>query len=158
MATNNVTRMLDAKKIRYTPHPLPAAKLSAVEVAEHLSVPLDIVFKTIVIKRLVRGKPILAVVPGNSEVDLKALAKVVGEKKVKMTTQKEAENLTGLIAGGISPLALINKGFQVILDASAKAHPTILVSGGQWGLNIELPPGDLIKLTNARPGKISKIT
>jgi Cys-tRNA(Pro)/Cys-tRNA(Cys) deacylase len=152
---NNVTRMLDAKKIAYTPHPLPEKKLGAVEVAEIIGVSPAIVFKTIVVKRLERGKPVLAVVPGSSEVDLKALAKAVGEKKLKLTTQAEAEKLTGLQAGGISPLALLNKGFQTVLDSSAEGHPTIIISGGQWGLNIQLAPQDLGKLTNARTAPIS---
>ena len=81
---------------------------------------------------------------------VKKLAKAVGEKKVYLTTQKEAEHLTRLQAGGISPLALINRGFQVLIDRSAQSHGQIHVSGGQRGLNIRLPVNDLAKLTNAR--------
>jgi Cys-tRNA(Pro)/Cys-tRNA(Cys) deacylase len=83
-------------------------------------------------------------------VDLKLLAVAVGEKKVHLPTEREAEQLTGLQAGGISPLALINKGFQVVIDSSAKNHPEIHISGGQRGLNIKLAVDDLVKLTNAR--------
>jgi Cys-tRNA(Pro)/Cys-tRNA(Cys) deacylase len=93
-----------------------------------------------VVTREGKGKPILAVIPGDKEVDLKRLAQAVGEKKVTLPTEREAENLTGLKAGGISPLALINRGFQVLLDSSAQSHPEIYVSGGQRGLNIRLPP------------------
>lgn len=124
--------------------------------AEILGVPTDIVFKTIVIKRAGRGKPILAAVPGDREVDLKKLAAAVGEKKVFLTTQNEAEMLTKLQVGGISPLALINRGFQVVIDQSAQSHHTIHVSGGQRGLNIRLPVVDLQKLTNARLAEISR--
>ena len=148
-AANNVTRMLDAKKIPYTAFDLPAEKLGAVETARLLNVPLKQVFKTIVVKRDGKGKPILAVVPGFSEVDLKKLAKTISEKKLHLPTEREAEQLTGLQAGGISPLALLNKGFQVVLDSSAEAFPEIHVSGGQRGLNICLPVQALIKLTNA---------
>jgi len=102
-----------------------------------------------------KGKPILAVVPGAGEVDLKALAKVVNEKKLRLPSEHEAEQITGLQAGGISPLALINKGFQVVLEASAQDYTEIHVSGGQRGLNIRLPVSALMKLTNARLAAIS---
>jgi len=153
---NNVTRLLDQKKVNYTVYELPAEKLGAEVTAEILNVPPEIVFKTIVIKREGRGKPILAVVPGDREVDLKKLALAVGEKKVFLTTQNEAEKLTKLQAGGISPLALINRGFQVVIDQSAQMFMEVHVSGGQRGLNIRLPVNDLQKLTNARLAEISR--
>ncbi len=152
--TNNVTRMLEARKIAYKAYELPAEKLGAIETARLLSVPLEQVFKTIVVKREVKGKPILALVPGSAEVDLKKLAKAVSEKKLHMPTEAEAEQITGLQAGGISPLALINKGFQVVLDQSARNFQEIHVSGGQRGLNISLPVEALVKLTNARVADI----
>jgi Cys-tRNA(Pro)/Cys-tRNA(Cys) deacylase len=89
-------------------------------------------------------------------VDLKLLASALGEKKVYLPTEREAEQLTGLQAGGISPLALLNKGFHVVLDASAQEFPAIHVSGGQRGLNIKLPTTDLIKLTNAHLAVVTK--
>ncbi|MEW6406042.1 MAG: aminoacyl-tRNA deacylase [Chloroflexota bacterium] len=155
MIKNNVTRLLDQRKIPYKVFELPEEKLGAEKTAEWLNVPLDTVFKTIVVSRIEGSKPILAVVPGSAEVDLKALAKVLGEKKVRTTTQREAEALTGLQAGGISPLALINRGFQVVIDSSARNFDAIHVSGGQLGLNIRLPVSDLAKLTNARFADIS---
>jgi Cys-tRNA(Pro)/Cys-tRNA(Cys) deacylase len=153
---NNVTRLLDQRRIQYAVFELPAEKLGADITAEMLGVSLEIVFKTIVVKRAGRGKPILAVVPGDREVDLKKLAKAVGEKKVYLTTLKEAEGLTKLQAGGISPLALINCGFQVVIDQSAQEHGEIHISGGQRGLNILLSIEDLVKLTNARLAEISR--
>ncbi len=147
---NNVTRFLDSKKVRYTAFDLPAEKLGALETARRLNVPPEQVFKTIVVTRDHPGKPILAVIPGNRELDLKALASALGEKKVHLPTQREAEQLTGLQAGGISPLALINKGFQVIIDQSAQHFTEIHVSGGQRGLNIRLAPADLAGLVKAR--------
>jgi Cys-tRNA(Pro)/Cys-tRNA(Cys) deacylase len=122
-----------------------------------LGVSAEKVFKTIVIVRAEKGKPILAIVPGTAEVDLKALAKTIGEKKVLMPTEREAERLTGLQAGGISPLALINRGFQVILDNSALEHNEIYISGGERGLNIRLAAKDLISLTNAQVAQIRRI-
>jgi Cys-tRNA(Pro)/Cys-tRNA(Cys) deacylase len=153
---NNVTRLLDQREIDYVVFELPQEKLSAEVTAARLGVPLDLVYKTIVVKRAGRGKPILAVVPGNREVDLKKLAVAVGEKKVFLTTQKEAEGLTKLKVGGISPLALMNRGFQVVIDQTAINYPEIHVSGGQRGLNIRLPVDDLAKLTKARLAEITR--
>jgi Cys-tRNA(Pro)/Cys-tRNA(Cys) deacylase len=156
MNTNNITRMLEAKKITFIAYELPIEKMGAVETARYLGVPLEQVFKTIVVKREGKGKPILAVVPGSAEVDLKRLAKALGEKKLQLPSEQLAEQITGLQAGGISPLALINKGFQVVLDSSAQNYPQIHVSGGQRGLNIRLPVSNLIELTNARLAEISR--
>jgi Cys-tRNA(Pro)/Cys-tRNA(Cys) deacylase len=153
--TNNVTRFLDARKVKYTAHELPAEKLGALEAARHIGAPVEQVFKTIVTTRE-KKKPVLAVISGACEVDLKALAAFLGEKKMSLPTEREAEALTGLQAGGISPLALINKGFQVVIDSSAQAYAQIYISGGQRGLDIQLPVEDLIKLTNARVGKIGR--
>jgi Cys-tRNA(Pro)/Cys-tRNA(Cys) deacylase len=151
---NNVTRFLDSRKIAYQAYETPVEKLGALETASLLNVPPEVVFKTIVVTREKPKKPLLAVVPGPSNVDLKLMAAALGEKKVHLPTEREAEQLTGLQAGGISPLALLNKGFQVVLDASAKDHAEIHVSGGQRGLNIKLGVNDLIKLTNARVASI----
>ncbi len=156
MATNNVTRLLDARGIPYTAYDLPAEKLSALETARLLQVSPDVVYKTIVVVRPKGGKPVLALVPAAREVDLKALARAVGEKKLRLPTQSEAERLTGLQAGGISPLALLNRGFQVVLDATAEEHDEIHISGGQRGLNIRLPVGALRELTRARVHPISR--
>ena len=154
---NNVTRFLDSRKISYTAFELPAEKLGALEVAKLLNVPPELVFKTIVVRREKSKKPILAVIPGPFAVDLKLLATFLGEKKVYLPTQREAEQLTSLQAGGISPLALINKGFQVVIDSMAQDHPEIYISGGQRGLDIKLSVADLVKLTDAHLARISKI-
>lgn len=152
---NNVTRMLEARHIRYTAYELPAEKVGAIEAARIMNVPAEQVFKTIVVTRPTKGKPILAMVPGPSEVDLKALAKAVGEKKLSLATQREAEELTGLQVGGISAMALINRGFQVVLDASAENLDEIYISGGQRGLDICLAVTDLVQLTNSKIAPIS---
>ena len=147
---NNVTRFLDSRKVPYTAFETPAEKLSALDVARLLDVEPASVFKTIVVTRDKPRKPLLVVVPGPANVDLKLVASAMGEKKVHLPTEREAEGLTGLQAGGISPLALINKGFQVVIDSSARNFPQIHVSGGQRGINIRLSPDDLARLTNAR--------
>jgi len=152
---NNVTRLLEARRVPFTAHELPVEELGAEEAAAELGVNPELVYKTIVVLRQGRGKPILSVVPGQLEVDLKALAKSLGEKKVTLPTQRQAEQLTGLQAGGISPLALLNRGFEVVVDLSAQSHPAIYISGGQRGLNIQLPPQDLIEITGAKVAKIA---
>lgn len=152
---NNVTRLLAARKIPFTAYDVPAVKLSALEVAEYLQIVPEIVFKTIVLQREKKGKPLLAVVPATGEVDLKKLARAINEKKVSIASQQNAEKLTGLLTGGISPLALINKGFQVILDSSAIEQGEIYISGGQRGLQIQLGVQELITITNAKVASIS---
>jgi Cys-tRNA(Pro)/Cys-tRNA(Cys) deacylase len=153
---NNITRFLDSQKVSYAAFETPAEKVGARETAEFLNVPLEIVFKTIVVTRDKPKKPILVLVPGENVVDLKLLAASLGEKKVHLPTEREAEQLTGLQAGGISPLALLNKGFQVVIDAAAQAFSEIHVSGGQRGLNIKLRVADLVKLTKALVASVSK--
>jgi len=154
MISNNVTRLLDSKKVHYTPFELPVEKLGAEETAAILNLSPDVVFKTIVVVRP-KGKPMLCVISGANEVNLKAVAELVGEKKVSIPTQNEAESLTGLQAGGISPLALINKGFSVYIDQSALKHAEIHISGGQRGLMLRLNPRDVQVLTNARIADLS---
>ncbi len=151
---NNVTRLLDTRKIAYQAFELSAEKHGALETARMIGVDPELVYKTIVVIRS-KGKPVLAVIPGPNRVDLKLLAAALNEKKVSLPTEHEAEALTGLQAGGISPLALVNKGFQVVIDASAQERPEIHISGGQRGLNIRLPVRALAELTRARFAKVS---
>ena len=156
---NNVTRLLDSHKIPYTSYELPAEKLGALETARLLDIDPATVYKTIVVTRekSVKKRPLLVVVPGPNQVDLKALAAFLGEKKVYLSTEREAEQWTGLQAGGISPLALLNKGFQVLLDESAREQAEIRVSGGQRGLNLRIPVDAFIHLTKARLASVSHL-
>jgi len=153
---NNVTRLLTAKKISYVPFELPPEKLSAVEVAGLIGVDPALVYKSIIVTRDGPKRPLVVLVPAEASVDLKRVAASVGEKKVYLPTERQAEALTGLQAGGISPLALINKGFDVLLDEAAEAHEEIHISGGQRGLNIRLAVSDLIALTKARMAPVGR--
>jgi Cys-tRNA(Pro)/Cys-tRNA(Cys) deacylase len=148
---NNVTRLLDARKIPYTAVEYDPARFhSAEEVAQLIGVPPEQVFKTIVVLREERGKrPLLVIVPANREIDLKLLAAGLGEKRLRIAPLREAESLTKLQVGGISALALLNKGFDVYLDRSAErfTEEGIFVSAGQRGLNVRLRPADLLALT-----------
>jgi Cys-tRNA(Pro)/Cys-tRNA(Cys) deacylase len=109
------------------------------------------VFKTLVVLPPEPGKkPILALIPADCQLDLKKLAAAVGARKLKMATHREAEELTGLQVGGISPLALFNKGFAVAIDSTVTGLAQVCISAGKRGLQIQLAPRDLVKLTNAR--------
>lgn len=156
MIKNNVTRMLESRGIPFEAFELPQEKLSGMEAASYLGIEPEKVFKSIVVKRQERGKPILALVPAPREVDLKNLSSAVGEKKLILATQKEAEKLTGLQTGGISPLALLNRRFQVVIDSSAEALDEIFISGGQRGINIRLAVRSLVDLTAANLVDISR--
>jgi Cys-tRNA(Pro)/Cys-tRNA(Cys) deacylase len=148
---NNVTRLLDSRQIKYELFEFSPEKHSAEETAAVLGVPEDRVYKTLVVLREAKGgKPLLVMVPAGRELNLKALAASLGEKKLRMATQREAEGLTRLQVGGISALALLNRGFEVCIERAALALPFIHVSAGQRGANIRLAVQDLINLTGAR--------
>lgn len=157
MVKNNVLRLLEAKGIAYEAFETPAEKLSAVETAAYLKIPVDQIYKTLVVFYGDTHKPVLAMVPGDSHADLKAVAACMGAKKAYFPTQREAEALTGLKAGGISPLALLSRGFPVLLDRSAEKLERIYLSGGQRGLILRMRPVDLMAMTGARLADIAKV-
>jgi Cys-tRNA(Pro)/Cys-tRNA(Cys) deacylase len=155
---NNVTRLLDSKKVAYQvyTYDYEAGIHSAVEVATAVGLPAAQVFKTLVVMPDdAKRKPMLVIVPGPATLDLKTLAKATKLKKAKMAAHADAERLTGLQTGGISPLALINKGFDVYLDDSAATFDKIAVSAGERGAQVFVPVSDLIKLTRARLVKLN---
>lgn len=152
--TNNVTRFLTAKNINFETYEFQHEKLSAVEVANILGVELGQVFKSIVCTRMEKGKAIVAIVPANFTVDLKKLAKLFNEKKLKPATHDEAERLTGLQTGGISPLALLNKGFEFAIDETCQVFDQIYLSAGERGLQVKLSSLDLIELIQAQTADI----
>ena len=123
------------------------------EAAEALGLAPATVFKTLVAD--VDGKLTVAIVPVEHQLDLKALAKAVSGKKAQMADVKHAERTTGYVAGGISPLGQ-KKRLPTVLDESALEQPTIHVSGGRRGLEIELAPADLLALTNGVAAPIAR--
>jgi Cys-tRNA(Pro)/Cys-tRNA(Cys) deacylase len=143
-------RILDQQQVDYTIHEFPESIHSADGVAEHVGLPPEMVYKTLVVLPTTGGKPMLVMVAGSRELNLKKLAKAVGQKKVQMAPRKEAEALTGLQTGGISALALLHKNFPVYLDRPALALDRILISAGQRGVNLELPVEDLRRITGAK--------
>ena len=149
---NNVTRLLDSRNIAYTTSEYDGAQFhSAEEVARLIGVPVEQVYKTIVVLREDKTrKPLLVMVAAPREIDLKKLAASVGEKKLKIAKHDEAEALTGLQVGGISALALLSKPFEVCLDRSALDFEQIHISGGQRGLDVQIGVKDLMALTKAK--------
>jgi Cys-tRNA(Pro)/Cys-tRNA(Cys) deacylase len=144
----NSLRFLETLGIAYEEYRFPETVQSASGVAEYLGIPATQVYKTLVVLPL-HGKPLLVMIPGNRELHLKPLAYILGEKKLRMATQKEAEALTGLKVGGISALALRHKNFQVYLDRTAEHLEHILVSAGQRGVDVRLRVTDLVHATKA---------
>jgi len=149
MEKTNAMRMLEARKIPFETYTFDPGIHSADGVAKALGLPAHQVYKTLVVVRP-QGKPLLVLVAGDRELDLKKLARAVGEKKLSMASYKEAEALTGLQVGGISALALINRGFDVYIDRAATKLSHILVSAGCRGINLKLNVEDLIRITGAR--------
>ena len=153
MNKTNAQRFLESKKIAHESkvYDETGEFHSADEAARLIGAPVDSVYKTLVVMRETPGrKPLLVMVAANREIDLRMLAKSVGEKKLRMATQREAEQLTGMQVGGISALGLLNRGFEICVDRPALSLEQIHVSGGTRGLDLKLAVADLVQLTRAR--------
>ena len=144
----NSMRVLEAQGVRYEVLAFPNTIHSAVGVAAYYGLPPAQVYKTLVVV-LAQGKPALVLIAADREIQLKRLALALGEKKLRMATQKEAEAWTGLKVGGISALALCHRGFPVYIDRAAAALDEIIVSAGQRGMDIRLAIADLMRVTGA---------
>ncbi|MEU6572972.1 Cys-tRNA(Pro) deacylase [Streptomyces sp. NPDC046805] len=143
------TVALTAAGVDYTVHSYdhdPAHPSYGEEAAEAMGVLPDRVFKTLVAE--VDGALTVAVVPVAGSLDLKALASAVGGKRAAMADPALAERTTGYVRGGISPLGQ-RKKLPTVLDDSAASHGTVCVSAGRRGLEVELSPDDLARLTRA---------
>lgn len=147
--------ILEGNKVPYQVRHYDDSLRDAEAIAEQLGLAPSQVYKTLVVTRQ-SGKPFLVMLAADKQLDLKRMAKEVGEKKVKMAGHREAEEITGLQVGGISVLALINRGFAVCLDNEAKALPTVHISAGARGIQLEVPVDDLIRLTSARLVSVSR--
>ncbi len=150
----NAARILDEKNIEYTliEYQVDEDHLDAVHVAAEVGMPAAQVFKTLVVRGDKTG-PVFAVIPGDGELDLKALAKVSGNKRAELVHLKEVLPLTGYIRGGCSPLGA-KKNYPVYLDETCILWDKIAVSAGQRGLQIFLNPDDLVKATGAEVANI----
>ena len=145
----NAMRLLDAHHIIYTTFTYAGDTFhSADEVAALLNIPVQQVYKTLVVLAN-GGRHLLVMLPADQELDLRQVARAVDAKSVHMAAQREAEQLTGLKIGGISPLALLDKHFEVYLDASGSQLDELYISGGQRGVTLRVRVNDLIAITKA---------
>ena len=142
--------------IGYTLHPYehdPRAESYGLEAAEALDVEPKRVFKTLMAS--LDGKLVVGIVPVTGQLDLKALARALGGSKAQMAEVTAAERATGYVAGGISPVGQ-KRPHPTVLDESATTYDSIYVSGGRRGLDIELSPADLVKITDATTAPIAR--
>ncbi|EOL41885.1 protein ebsC [Enterococcus phoeniculicola] len=150
LAKTNAIRLVEQKKIPYIEHEYEWSEdhVGALEVAEQLNQNKSQIFKTLVTTGNKTG-PVVAVIPGNQELDLKKLAKASGNKKIEMLHLKDLEATTGYIRGGCSPIGM-KKLFPTYIDATANEFDAIIISAGRRGLQMELAPKGIQALTNAQ--------
>jgi len=155
-AKTNAARMLERAGIRYEllEYEVDVGDMSAPQVAQAIGLPPEQVFKTLVVRGDHSGV-LLAVIQGNAELDLKALAAASGNKKVELVPVKDILGLTGYVRGGVSPVGT-RKAYPVYLDSSAADWPVISVSAGIKGRQLLLGPEDLCRAVGAVLGPISR--
>ncbi|MBD0292516.1 MAG: Cys-tRNA(Pro) deacylase [Jiangellaceae bacterium] len=156
LAATPAISTLSRAGVTFTVHPYdhhPDAPSYGLEAAQALGVPPGRVFKTLVAD--VDGALVVAVVPVDGSLDLKALAAAVGGKRAAMAASAAAERAAGYVVGGISPLGQ-RRRLPVVVDRSALQFPTVYVSAGRRGLDVELSPVDLIRLTAATTAGIAR--
>lgn len=151
----NSARLLDRAKIAYelVPYIVDEEHLAATHVAEQLNEPIELVFKTLVLKGDRTGY-FVCVVPGDHEVDLKAAARISGNKKADLIPMKELLPVTGYIRGGCSPIGM-KKRFPTYIQQTATEQPFIYISAGIRGLQLKIAPNDLIGYVEATIADIS---
>lgn len=152
----NAVRLLDKEKIEYKliPYQVDESDLSAIHVAEQLHEPVKQVFKTLVLKGDKYGY-FVCIIPGAEELDLKAAAKISGNKSCDMIPMKELLNITGYIRGACSPIGM-KKLFPTYIDKSYEVFEYIYISAGKRGLQIQLNPLDLIQIVSITTGSLTK--
>jgi Cys-tRNA(Pro)/Cys-tRNA(Cys) deacylase len=149
------TALLAKGRVEHTVHPYehdPRASSYGLEAAAALGVEPGRLFKTLV--AAVDGRLAVGVVPVSGSLDLKALAAALGGKRAAMAEPAAAERATGYVTGGISPLGHRQR-LPVVVDASAAGWPTVFVSAGRRGLQVELAPADLVRLAGATVASIA---
>lgn len=131
----------------------PRATSYGLEAAAALNVSPERVFKTLLSE--VDGRLVVGIVPVDGQLDLKALARAVGGSKAVMADPSTAERVTGYVVGGISPLGQKRRS-PTVVDETALAHPTVFVSAGRRGLDLEIAPADLVRVLDATTGQIGR--
>ena len=157
MKKTNAARQLDDLKIDYklVEYEIDESDLSAESVARKVGLPSERVFKTLVARGDKTGV-LMTCIPGNAELDLKAIAEVSGNKKVEMVHVKEIQQLTGYVRGGLSPNGT-KKRYPIFLDQTAMKFPFISISAGIRGSQIFISPGDLSKALNVTVCEIARV-
>ena len=152
----NVMRSLDKAKVPYTPHYYSHddGLIDAVSVAAKLGQPVERVYKTLVTRGASKSFFVF-VLPAAMELNLKAAAKAVGEKSIEMIHVSEINAVTGYIRGGCSPIGM-KKAYRTTFDERILSFPTVMVSGGKIGTQVELSPDDLLKLTRGFTAAIAQ--
>ncbi len=152
----NAARLLDSLGIRYElrEYQVDPQDLAAETVAAKIGLPAEQVFKSLVL-RGDRNGICLAVVPGDAEVDEKALAKLTGDRRVEMVPVKEVQGLTGYIRGGVTALAG-KRDYPVYVDETVNLFDTISISAGVRGTQILLSPADYLRAVNGQTGAIAR--
>lgn len=152
----NAARLLESLAITYElrEYDVDLDDLSAGSVAAKIGMPVESVFKTLVARGDCNGV-LLAVVPGDQQLDLKALARLTGDRKCDTVPLKEVQPLTGYVRGGVTALAA-KKAYPVFADETIELFDVISVSAGVRGTQILLSPADYIRATNARVGPIAR--
>lgn len=152
----NAARLLDRAGIAYNliPYEFDESDLAASHVAQSLGEPIERVFKTLVLHGDKNGY-LVCVVPGNTEVDLKALAKASGNKKTEMIPMKDLLGVTGYIRGGCSPIGM-KKKYPTYIHSTALGFDSIFISAGVRGLQLQLSPSELVAFTNATVGDFAE--
>jgi len=155
MKKTNAARYLDHLMVDYKlcEYAVDESDLTAESVARKVNLPLEQVFKTLVARGDKAGV-LLACIPGDRELDLKATAEISGNKRVEMVSLKEVQPLTGYVRGGVSPIGA-KKRYPVYLDQSAMKFPVISISAGVRGCQIFIEPQSLVKAIQATLGNIS---
>ncbi len=149
----NAMRILDKNKVKYTPHTYECTEFTdGAQIADTLGQDHAKVYKTLVTVGKSREHYVF-VLPIDDEIDFKKAAKVVGEKSLEMLPLKELTPLTGYVRGGCTSIGM-KKQFPTVFHTSIEALPTVLVSGGALGLQLELVPADLIKAAGGRVADI----
>lgn len=152
----NAVRLLDSASVTYElrEYEVDRDDLAAESVAAKVGLPPEQVFKTLV-ARGDRNGICFAVVPGDQQLDLKALAKLSGDRKIDTVALKEVQPLTGYIRGGVTALAA-KKNYPVYADETIELFDVISISAGMRGVQIFMNPADYIRVTNAKVGPIAK--
>lgn len=154
-AKTNAIRLLEQQKIQFEviEYETSDGQVDGISVAEKIGHPVSSVFKTLVAKASAQ-KLFVFVIPVAEELDLKAAAKVVGEKKIEMLAVKELLGYTGYVRGGCSPVGM-KKLYPTVIDASAQEQGSIIVSAGKIGMQVHLQLDDLVAVTKAKLAPIS---